>query len=109
MSGRPDERDLLEEVRTGQVDEVEAYRVLDEVRERSVLPRSLELVSMSPAEWMAAARGLPLGALSRWRCDGWPVDCGVCGTEVEPDELEWSVVRDPEDPTGYGLRHAACR
>jgi len=102
------ERDLLAELAATEITETEAYAHLDHVMESSVLPRSLELVEMSTAEWAAFTRGLPLSVLSRWREDGWPAECVACGADVEIDDLEWKPLRDPEDETGFGLRHRNC-
>ena len=106
--GRLEERDLLGELAAEELSESEAYDVLDDVRERSVLPRSLELVGFSPAEWTACSKGLPLAVLVRWRADGWPAQCTRCGVDVDPDGLAWRVVREPADETGYGLDHLRC-
>ncbi|MEO0649112.1 MAG: hypothetical protein AAFZ65_00360 [Planctomycetota bacterium] len=106
--GRLEERDLLSELARGDLTEAQAYRVLDDVRERSVLPKSLELVGFSPAEWTACAKGLPLSVLVDWRELGWPADCLRCGIDVDPDGLHWRVVKDPGDESGYGLEHLEC-
>lgn len=105
---RPEERDLLAELAADRLSETEAYAVLDEVREQSVLPRSLELVGMSPAEWMAAARGLPLGVLAGWREEGWPCDCLRCGADLDPDGLAFRVLRGGDDRSGFGLGCERC-
>ena len=106
--GRLEERDLLAELAAGGLTESEAYSILDDVRERSVLPRSLELVSLSPAEWTACSKGLPLVVLADWREQGWPADCRRCGIDVDPDGLHWRVVKGGDDESGYGLEHLEC-
>lgn len=99
---------MLAELARGELTETEAYAWLDGVMEASVLPKSLELVEMSPAEWSAFTRGLPLGVLARWRDEGWPAECAACGDEVAIDALEWRIVRDGGDVTGFALVHVGC-
>lgn len=103
-----EERDLLDDLACGAVTESEAYAWLDRVMESSVLPKSLELVTMSPAEWMAFTRGLPLTVLASWRDEGWPAECSVCGGDVDVDGLDWVPRRDREERSGYGLLHGDC-
>ncbi|QDU65779.1 hypothetical protein [Engelhardtia mirabilis] len=103
------ERDLLDELLRGELTESEAYAWLDLVMESSVLPKSLELVEMSPAEWSAFTRGLPLLVLASWRIEGWPAECVDCGVEVDIDGLNWVPIRDAEERSGFGLVHPGCR
>lgn len=103
------ERDLLDDLARGTVSETEAYAHLDLVMESSVLPKSLELVEMSPAEWAAFTHGLPLAVLAGWRGEGWPAECVACGRDVDLDGLDWVPLRDPEERSGFGLIHSACR
>jgi len=103
------ERDILSELGRGEVTETEAYAHLDLVMESSVLPKSLELVEMSPAEWSAFTRGLPLKVLAGWRSEGWPAECVECGRDVDVDGLDWVPLRDRDERSGYGLAHSACR
>jgi hypothetical protein len=64
-----------------------------------------ELLGMSSVEYTAYAHGASLVQIARWRRDGWPSHCAICGRNLDVPQFGW-VPREIEPV--FVLVHIAC-
>lgn len=48
-----------------------------------------ELLGISQPEWTAFGHGVGFEELARWRVDGWPTLCPLCGKHIAPCVFGW--------------------
>lgn len=63
-------------------------------------------LALTRHEAAAYAQGAGVRDLMTWRDAGWPTTCSKCGAALEPLQLSWWFVRDPQGTPG--LRHIDC-
>lgn len=86
-------RDILKELREGAISEETAYDLRDNLWHRAHLgefpePPTLEEpiefeLGMDAKEAEGTRRGVPLAVLARWRYEGWPNTCPICGNSID--------------------------
>ena len=98
-------RDILKELHEGTstLDDIEQY--YDAVMDSEHGGRVPELLGLTADEYTASAHGVYFDVLSRWRYEGWPTNCLVCGKPIEIANAHW-LARDLGDR--QGLVHMAC-
>lgn len=98
--------DLLAALARGELTLSQAEDLLDSAMasDAGTAPSRL---GMSAVEWSAYAHGAHLSDLARWRLDGWPSTCDVCGLSVDVSAFGW-VVREREGTSDVGLIHVSC-
>lgn len=99
--------DILDELIRGRLTLSKAEEILERVIDSTDAGSLPAMVGMSAIEWTAFGHGAHLGDLSRWRADGWPSVCDICGKRVFVDEFGW-VVRERDGTDEVGLVHVSC-
>lgn len=64
-----------------------------------------EQLGLSREEWTAFGHGVGFGELARWRRDGWPDRCVVCGERIDAPRFSWLA---QGDETSHHLVHVGC-
>ena len=100
-------RDLLKDVYDGILNNDEADDLLSDYLETSEgagEPR--ESLMLSPTEYSARASTANWSTIAKWRYEGWPDHCGICGGKIVPEDYGWE-----SDSRGveFGLQHINCR
>lgn len=98
--------DLLMRMIEEGMSEDEADRLVENVAADPTQPFDLmRSFRLSQAEATAVLHGVPYGVVARWRYDGWPTVCCVCGRELHIDAFGWwHKLVDGE----YWLGHVDC-
>lgn len=48
-----------------------------------------ELLGMTSWEWTAYLHAVPFDVLAKWRSEGWPTNCHICGLEINVESFGW--------------------
>lgn len=99
-------RDVLAELASHAITLEEAESLYDAILESDRRSAVRELLGMTRFEWTAFGHGVGLEELARWRVDGWPRLCEICGKQVSPPEFGW-LARE-ESSGSHRLVHVAC-
>jgi hypothetical protein len=98
--------DILKKLYAGSITPNEAQKMLDEVLDSEGGGAIGSLLKIGDVEWTAYGHGAQLEEIARWRYDGWPTRCAVCGRKIHADLFGWLIMQ-------YGgrsaLRHVGCR
>jgi hypothetical protein len=97
-------RDILKELYYNQISEAQAYEICDSVVGTDEF-REPGLFGMDDTEWTAWGQGVGFVAIAKWRYEGWPRICPVCGREIEVKKFGWMA--KPAD-AGHQLIHIPC-
>ena len=89
------------------VDEVEDYYL--EMHELDSEATHV-LLCMSRAEWQAFRDDPGFDDLAKWRYEGWPNTCSLCGKEIVVEQYEWVAASGPPDSADPdpSMFHVAC-
>ncbi len=94
-------RDILRELHLGILSSQQADAVFDELMDSSNSSKIKEILGISPQEWTAFGQGASLSLLAKWRYEGWPNSCRICGKAIEFEKYGWFL-------SGDGMRHLHC-
>jgi hypothetical protein len=97
-------RNLLKELYDGNISVEQAYDIYDAAVNASVGDWA-EPLELSDAEATAYAHGVGFAELARWRYEGWPNVCPICGKEIEVEKFGWWAKEIDE---GHRLVHITC-
>ena len=98
-------RDILNEISTGTLKEEQVEKILAEILRSNDAEKVESRLMLTRMEWTAYCHGATFSELSRWRDQGWPTQCILCGREIEVDKFGWKVI----DKDGISkLRHIRC-
>ena len=90
--------DLLKKVYDGEISTDDAYGLLEPGGET----QSHDQLGISDIEATALLYGVSIDDIARWRYQGWPEKCAICGSKLSRlDEGGWC--------TAYSTQHAAIR
>lgn len=100
-------RDVLSELASGEVGLAEVEALYDSMMNSDAASLVQDLLGLSSAEWTAFAHGVGFEELARWRADGWPERCPLCGKKLPaPAEFGW-FAQAKADGT-HRIVHIAC-
>lgn len=97
-------RDILKGLYDGSISVEQAYDFYDAAVESAVADWA-EPLELSDPEATAHSHGVGFAELARWRYEGWPNVCPVCGQEIEVKKFGWLA---KEADGGHRLVHIAC-
>jgi hypothetical protein len=98
-------RDVLSELASGTMTVDEVYTLCDTLLESSAPTVEADL-GLSHLEWTAFCHGVGFDELSRWRQDGWPSRCPVCGKPITVEAFGWLAQEIPDGT--HHLVHISC-
>jgi hypothetical protein len=100
--------DLLEELGSAKISMADAYRIYDDLMKSSHGNPEEEL-GLSKEEWTAFAHGVDFDELARWRTEGWPDRCNVCGRAIDVSRFGWLATEAIEGASdSHVLTHVDC-
>ena len=82
-------RDILEEVYKGLIAVDEAHDIFDEILASDETDSVFDLLGFSLTESSAYCHGADFDDVAKWRYEGWPDSCAVCGKKIVPEEGGW--------------------
>lgn len=102
--------DVLALLGSGKITEDEAHDWIDAAVETFHLegyPAIEERIGFSEREMQARCLGVSVSQRAKWRKEGWPTKCSLCGESLDLDRQHWFA--NPRPVNGqYQLEHAAC-
>ncbi len=97
--------DLLNMVYQNKISAEEAQIILDDTisdfhsgKLKIVIPSELMLDNY---EWTAICHGIDLNILAKWKMEGWPQKCSLCGRKLDYRKYGWLIQSNQ-------LCHAIC-
>lgn len=98
-------RDVLTELAEGRTSLADVERLYERVMASEHAADAPALLGLSAVEWTAFCQGAHWDDLARFRREGWPRTCGVCGRALAVAAFGW-LVREHEG--GVALIHVEC-
>jgi len=98
-------RDVLRQLYEGMLSLSEAYRIQDQIISSADAANVNSLMGLSADEWTAHLHGMPVNVLAKWRYEGWPNVCTMCGRKLDYQREYWLA---KEMKGQYGLIHNDC-
>lgn len=99
-------RDILQELAKGKISPEEAQQIFDAVLHDGKMGLG-EGVGMDNAEYTANCHGVGLPELAKWRKDGWPDECVVCGEHIDVPNFGW-MAKELGPDQDHVLEHVQC-
>jgi hypothetical protein len=96
--------DLLFELYHGKISSDEAYDIFDEAVGSHIVEFP-EYLGFDPTEWTAICHAMSLGTVARWRYEGWPDVCTICGKKIDVPNYGWLAT---EEKGKAWLDHTTC-
>ena len=97
--------DFLKRVYGKELTEDEAEEIYDNIMEHGHNDSWQEVLSMNTTEATAFMHGASFAEIARWRYEGWPTHCPVCGESLDISGGGWMV---RETKAGSSIAHIGC-
>lgn len=94
-------QDILKDLYFGALSSQQADAIFDELMDSSNSSQAREILGLSPMEWTAFGQGAGFPQLAKWRYEGWPSSCQICGAKIQVDQYGWLLADE-------GMRHLIC-
>jgi hypothetical protein len=99
-------RDVLSEINAGTMTVDDAYDILDALLDSAESSGYGYKLGLSHRELTAFVHSVGFAELARWRRDGWPQVCRLCGEPIDHDAFGW-LARENGDGTHH-IVHIRC-
>ena len=99
-------RDLLKEVYDGKLTDEEAADIFEQYLDESRVEWGHRDALMLSHYELTAERFAPFSAIAKWRYEGWPQRCPICGGKIVIENYGWEADRSGSE---LGLQHIQCR
>ncbi len=99
-------RDILRELADGAVSPEEAERIYDAIMNAGKMDFA-EALGLNTLEATAYGYGVEFPELAKWRKEGWPNKCALCGKSIDIPNGGW-MAKEFGPKFEHALEHLAC-
>lgn len=98
--------DILSELGEGKISPEEAQKIFDATLDAGKMGLG-DGLGMSNAEYTAYCHAVGLAEIAKWRKDGWPDKCAVCGERIDVPNFGW-MAKELGPDQDHVLEHIQC-
>lgn len=88
-------KDILKEIYSQRITEKEAQSLFDKIIDEGLgSPSELMMLNLRKEYTAILLHDMPFTTVARWRYEGWPSKCAICGKDLNLEQGNWRAFHE---------------